>query len=389
MTIPSSNQDNDEIGELIVKSLSGQTTEEEEAKLTDWLSASVHNQEVYKKAQNKIQQKLNSEFNIWNKIEQSKNAQHKLYKRFGSNKIKYIAIAASILLVTFFIIRYHYQKNGLEFAFQSYSYNSPYATILTLADGKNINIDSTFSGIKQGNALIRFSGNNVIYVPQKNVFAEEYNTLTTSFGKQSIITLPDGSKVWLNACSSIYFPTAFDKELRKIQLIGEAFFEVATLTDSSLAGGKIPFIVELKGGNYINVTGTKFNVTAYDDGVIKTTLIEGGVEVHNNSYKKKIIPNEQAIINSHGDINIYHVRDVGEIFSWKENYFTYNDVPIDQVMADISRWYNIKIEYKNYVTTHLTIKVPRGITLHDLLKLLQMNSAVRFEISNNKVIVSI
>lgn len=389
MTTPPSNQDNDEIGKLIVKSLSGLTTEEEEVKLSEWLSISIENQEFYKNMQNEIHQKLNTEVNIWKKIEQSKDEKNSLDKRFGRNKTKYIAIAASVLLITSFIIRFQRHKSELEFAFQSYSYNSSDAIILTLADGKNINIDSISSGIKQSNALITFSGNSVIYVPQKNVFIQEYNKLTTSFGKQSKIILPDGSKVWLNACSSILFPTAFDKELRKVQLIGEAFFEVETITDSTIADGKVPFLVELKGGNYINVTGTKFNVTAYVDEDIKTTLIEGGVEVQNNSNKKKIVPGEQAVINSPGEIAVYQIKDISEIFSWKEGIFNYNNTPITQVMADISRWYNVKIEYKNYVSNHLTIKVPRGITLHDLLNLLQMNSSIRFEISDKKVIVTI
>jgi transmembrane sensor len=257
-----------------------------------------------------------------------------------------------------------------------------------LADGKNVNIDSISTVIKQSNAFIQFSGNSITYIPKKSSSQREYNTLTTSFGKQSIIILPDGSKVWMNACSSILYPTAFNNETRKVQLIGEAFFEISTIIDSTRPGMKVPFIVELKNGSYINVTGTKFNINAYLHSDIKATLIEGGIEVQKDNFIRKILPGEQAVINSSGNVSIDRTRDVTETFSWKDGMFNYNDTPIEQVMADISRWYNVKIEYKQYVSNHLTIKVPRGITLTNLLNLLQMNSAVHFEINGKKVIVS-
>lgn len=386
------------IADLIMKHLKGELTTDEEVELSGWLSESESNRILFNeicKGQlfdifdelDKI--KLKEEFKFLQKtFENTTTRKRKL--RIKRKSIYKIAILSSSIIF-FIIINFRNNKNRIseddEFVGVQFSVNS-LPIQLTLSNGKIIDLESHYETIKENNAILRRKGNTISYTPIDSQSRQEYNCISTSNGKQFQIVLPDGSKVWLNAESSIVFPTTFSGKKRKVKIIGEAYFEIVKIVDSSLPNYKVPFKVELNNNKQIDVIGTHFNVTAYNDD-IRTTLLEGKIEVKNGKYSKILSPNEQAIITSSGKIKIDHVIDANETISWKEGLFNFNNAPIEMVMAEISRWYNVSIEYEHYVSSHMTITVPRAITLKNLLYLLELNSSVHFEISGNKVFVSI
>ena len=382
------NQDNDEIGELIVKSLTGQTTEEEEVKLTEWLSASINNKETYKKVQNEIKQQLKTEINIWNKIEHLKNGKYRLDNLSGRNIIKSIVIATSIVLIsTFaFIFLYNHTRNS-KAADPITSFTSPNGIFLTLADGQNLNVDSVNSPIRQGNLLLTKSGNEISYIKLPNYTPKEgYNTIKTMFGKQIKIVFLDGSKVWLNAGSTIHYPTSFNSTCRKVNITGEAFFEIAPMIDSSL-GAKIPFVVSVNGME-ITVKGTKFIVRAYkDDNEIKTSLIEGIIEVQSGDSSLLLQPGQQAIL-SNKKLKFSSKFDSEEVLSWKNNMFKFKNLEIESLMREISRWYNVTVVYEDFIMDEFTLNVPRNIPLKQLLQILELTSNAHFKLENNTVYCS-
>lgn len=377
------------IAELLYKSKEGKLTPEENIELSSWINSSEANKAMYN---NFINGEYFIAFDILNRVDKK---DIKTYSKRNFSlliKKKEAMIAAILLTIIIGIpIARHLLRNKavdspqIEHTFMT---SNESGIILTLANGKNVNIDTLEEGITQNNALIKLTGSGLSYFSTHNPIHKEFNRLTTLYGKQSFIRLPDGSKVWLNACSSISYPTAFDDKARKVQLTGEAFFQISTITDSTLPGCKVPFIVELENDKQVIVKGTEFNLSAYNDANVKATLLEGVIELHSDNDKKLLVPGEQAIIGSSGDITVAHPSDPNESLSWKNGYFNFNDASIEVVMKEISRWYHVSVEYKQYISSHFTLTVYRDITLSNLLDLLEMNSSVQFEVSGSKVFVS-
>ncbi len=168
-----------------------------------------------------------------------------------------------------------------------------------------------------------------------------YNTLSAPTGGQFQLVLPDGSKVWLNSSSSIRFPTEFSGEERKVELTGEAYFEVAK-------NPTLPFRVSVS-GMYVEVLGTHFNIMAYgDESSIKTTLLEGSVRVTKGSSAKVLTPGQQSKMNLKGDINVVDA-DLEQVIAWKNGYFQFSSDDIETIMRQVARWYDIKVVYKDKI----------------------------------------
>ncbi|HJU45510.1 MAG TPA: FecR domain-containing protein [Chitinophagaceae bacterium] len=223
---------------------------------------------------------------------------------------------------------------------------------LTLADGRTIVLDSTQNGTiatQGGSSIIKLSNGQIRYdlkgLSQGSV---SWNTLSTPRGGTYQITLPDGSKVWLNAESSITYPVAFTGNERRVELVdGEAYFEVAK--DS-----KRPFIVSVDDNMEVEVLGTHFNVNAYEDEeVIKTTLVEGKVKVNKSNKSNEsllLIPGQQAKVNIENEtITVINDVDTEEAIAWKEGLFYFEDDDIKTVMRQLARWYDVEVEYEGKV----------------------------------------
>lgn len=258
--------------------------------------------------------------------------------------------------------------------------------VLTLADGSKIVLDDSGQGFiaSQAGINIRKSPDgSIVYDMQgaenQKAASEIYNTIETPKGGKYQLILPDGSKVWMNAASSLRFPAVFKGKERHVELTGEAYFEVAK-------NKKLPFTVQTK-DQTIYVTGTQFNVMAYnDESYSATTLIEGTVQVSNTSQKLIMEPGEQ-VVNKGGTPLIKREVAVEEAIAWKNGLFQFNNTDIQTVMRQISRWYDVSVEYQGAVpSNHFGGYISRDSKLSQVLKMLEL-SGVRFSIEENKIIV--
>lgn len=274
--------------------------------------------------------------------------------------------------------------------------------VLTLSDGSRIILDSTPQGTltKQGNAkVVKLNTATLAYnAGDENSQKIVYNTLSTPKGGQYQLILPDGTKVWLNASSSIYFPTLFNGKERNVTVTGEAYFEVATLspihtsTDGTKGEqSKIPFIVKINtpsgDSGVVEVLGTHFNIMAYnDESSVNTTLLEGLVKVSIGSLNKILVPGQQSRINKTGSIKVVEA-DMGEVTAWKNGWFQFNAYDIEKVMRQISRWYDVEIVYEGKIPTgYFSGMISRGNDITQVLKIMQ-EGGVRFKIEGRKVVV--
>ncbi|OQP64070.1 hypothetical protein A3860_21930 [Niastella vici] len=265
--------------------------------------------------------------------------------------------------------------------------------VLTLANGNTIILDNAANGTlaNEGNAKVEKTSNGqlVYTAPGGNASAAiTYNTLSTPRGGQYQLSLPDGSKVWLNSASSITFPTAFTGDERKVTITGEAYFEIVPLPLPT--GKKMPFKVE-KGNVTVEVLGTHFNVNAYDDEeAMKTTLLEGRVKVVSmlNGQQAILKPGEQVSVSHSSQLSQPIPVQTDEVMAWKNGMFHFENAGIRTVMRQLSRWYDIEVEYKGAIKNDsLDMEVPRNTNLSDVLKVIESTAGIKIKIEGKKVTV--
>lgn len=257
--------------------------------------------------------------------------------------------------------------------------------ILTLADGTKVILDSANTGAisKQGNVtVIKLNDGLLSYEEQKsNDIQVVYNTITTPRGGQYQLVLADGSKVWLNAASSIRFPNAFPGNDRKVEITGEAYFEVAH-------NEKKPFRVSVNKIE-VQVLGTHFNINAYEDeSTLKTTLLQGSVKVSEGKENVLIKPGEQVEVSTLDDRLVINKNvDLAEVMAWKNGRFDFSDADIKSVMRQLARWYNFNVEFKGEIKDRFHVEMTRNTNLSNVFRILEGTGGVHFEIESNKVLV--
>jgi len=254
---------------------------------------------------------------------------------------------------------------------------------LTLADGSTVVLDEAQNGTlaEQGSSKVIKVGGKLLYDPtNKNSKEIVYNTISTPNGGQYQLELPDGSLVWLNATSSIHFPTSFVGKERRIEITGEAYFEIAKNHD-------MPFVVSVNGAE-VQVLGTHFNVNAYnDEDNVKTTLLEGSVKIVQGANIDMLKPGQQSQLATDGEIKVVSNVDVDGVVAWKNGMFDFENAGIETVMRQLSRWYDVEIEYKGKTDDLFIAEMRRNIKLSDALKALELTGKVKFEIQGKKIIV--
>ena len=254
--------------------------------------------------------------------------------------------------------------------------------ILTLANGRQIVLDSAGNGAlaRQGNAAIIKKDGRIVYNHQGETAETIYNTMTTPRGRQYNLTLADGSKVWLNAASSITYPVSFSGTERRVRINGEAYFEIAHNT-------RMPFIVE-KGDMSVQVLGTHFNINAYDDErSANVTLLEGSVKVIRGNNSHIISPGQQVQVDNDGGIRLLSGVDLDGVVAWKNGYFDFKGARIEPLMRQIARWYNVDVVYSSKIDDLFHGEIPRNTNLTDVLKILELAGKVEFEIDGSKIAV--
>ncbi len=259
--------------------------------------------------------------------------------------------------------------------------------ILTLADGTQIPLDSAGAGqlAQQGNThIIKLDSGQLAYRSAAGASTATllYNTISTPRGGQFRITLPDGTQVWLNASSSLRYPTAFTGRERRVELSGEAYFEVAR-------NAGMPFRIASKEME-VEVLGTHFNIMAYDDeAVLKTTLLEGAVKVTRNGSSRRLQPGQQArIYKENGSMDVLQDANTEEAVAWKNGFIQFEGQDIKAAMRMLARWYNVEVDYRGAVPAHFRGIIPRNVPVSQVLKMMELTGEVHFTIEGNRIIVS-
>lgn len=254
--------------------------------------------------------------------------------------------------------------------------------ILTLTDGSHIELDSAAKGTltQQGAASVtKLNNGQLAYQISNHTGADVvYNTVTTPRGGQFQIVLPDGTRVWLNAASSLHFPTSFSGKERVVEVTGEAYFEVAGKENQ-------PFKVVTQGME-VKVLGTHFNVNAYaDETASSTVLLEGKVIVSHRGKNVLMNPGQQALVNE--DIRIVPHADIAALMAWKEGKFSYNNMGLETIMRQIARWYDVDIIFEDKIADSYSMEISRNVPLSKLLQFMEISGGVHFVINGRKVIV--
>lgn len=328
------------------------------------------------------------------------NFQHRLTAQQRSVRVKKIyrltAVAASLLLVAslaLFLNRPSTKQPAREKE-STLIVPGKGQAVLTLANGQKIILTTQKNGIihtQNGVSVLKNNQEQIVYADSGQQAANSnaplvYNSIETPRGGQYQIRLPDGTVVWLNAASKLTYPIRFSHTERRVQLSGEAYFEVANNT-------QLPFKV-ITGNQEIAVLGTHFNVYAYaDESAIKTTLLEGSVQINNVQTRQHrlLTPGQQAAMDPKtGSINVNRVN-TQQVISWKNGYFLFDNMNIQQIMRVISRWYDVDVVYGNVdVKETFGGSFSRNAELSEILQNLQLLSQdkVHFRIEHRKIMIN-
>lgn len=322
---------------------------------------------------------------LLDRINQGIAEQEKVIPITGARRWRWVAAAASIVLIGAGVYSYYHWTTGKMPEVAQVQQPRDVApghagAVLTLADGREITLDSTHNGTiaNQGKTQLTKDGARLQYQGAPGETAEIlYNTVTTPRGRRYQLVLSDGTKVWLNAASSIRFPTAFTGTERRVTITGEAYLEVAKNVSQ-------PFVAETSHGD-VQVLGTTFDVMDYpDEQDSRTTLLEGSVKVGPDVLK----PGEQAVVSRLGTVHVVPETDVQRVVAWKDNLFIFSSDDIRVIMRQLARWYNVDVEYQgDLLDKHFSGIISRDNNISEVLKMLESTEKIKFRITGTKVIV--
>ncbi len=344
------------IVELLGKHLDETLSKQETEELQHWIDAKPENQQLMNRlAHNDLLiADIRLYLDLWNDAETTDREQRILNKvaqqtmiqqpsSLSSQLRRWIPYAAALILVSVVALLYiNRQTKSISenvITVKDILPGGNRAT-LTLEDGRTIDLNSRQSGIIVGNDITYLDGSSIVNSKDN---AAETLVLKTPIGGNYKVVLPDGSQVWLNADSKLTYPSRFAATERVVKLEGEAYFDIQHQRSS---GKDIPFKV-ISNGQTVNVLGTEFNISAYaEEAQTKTTLVNGAIEIVNLKSKhiNKITPGQQAVLR--GTETTINKVDVSKSTAWKYGQFSFDDKSFDQIMREMARWYNFKVQYE-------------------------------------------
>lgn len=256
--------------------------------------------------------------------------------------------------------------------------------VLTLSNGRKITLDEAGNGRLAQDADVNIIKKDGEVVYAGNASETVYNSISTDKGRQWQLKLPDGTKVWLNSVSSIRYPISFTGKERLVEISGEAYFEV-------VHNDVQPFRIKV-GNRIIEDVGTSFNVNAYEDEpVLKTTMVEGVVKMYAAGQPGAFVTltkGQQLAIRPTGETRIQDDADVEEVLSWKNGLFSFNHTSLENIMRQISRWYDLDVVYHGKVGKEtFSGMVSRNSNLSQVLKIMEQAS-IGFRMEGKKLIVT-
>lgn len=391
------------IAKLLIKYLEGNLSEAEKQHMGNWLKADSKNERLFQKLQ--TDEYLKKELKLLHSFDEQK-AFNKIHEKINKispvvplkrNRIKrMIGAAAAVIIIvasaSIFFLNSPKQQSGNMVQVEGEPalpdekiMPGGNKATLTLSDGSVISLNDTENGVvtQEGNVdIVKLKDGQIAYGKTENTSKEIlYNIVTTPKGGKYNLTLADGTKVWLNAASSLRFPASFSGNDRRVEMEGEVYFDIA----EDLIH---PFIVMVNGAEIL-VTGTEFNVDAYrDESSMKITLLEGKVSLKNKDDQTNLTPGEQAEIAGAGKFIIHKNTNIEEVVAWKEGLFYFNKADIKTVMKQISRWYDVEVEFKDTGKRKLFKgEMQRDLELSQVIKILNKHH-IDIELSGRKMIVS-
>jgi transmembrane sensor len=317
----------------------------------------------------------------------------KVHRMPAGRHLRRIAAAAAVLVLAAGLSWFLYPKKPTPVLVKKSLINDVLPggnkATLILADGAEIQLDSAGNGAlaQQGSTRVVKSGSGLLayeshHGGEARPAGNGYNTLRTPRGGQFQVTLPDGSKVWLNAASSLRFPTTFTGPSREVELSGEAYFEVAQ-------NAAQPFRVHLNGIE-VQVLGTRFNIMAYEEeALLTTTLLQGAVKVSSGRQVQQLAPGQGASLHrNNGELTVAENANTEQAVAWKNGWMQLEGDDIRSVMRDIARWYDVEVIYTADVPAHFRGVIPRNVNVTEVLKKLELTGEVHFTVKGKQIIVS-
>ena len=384
------NADNEKIKRIIVKSVLGALTEEENFVLDEWLQEDDRNRVLYQKLSSTVELKHKyGQYENVDVVEAFRRNQRRLHQNVPNRVMKRILpCAAAVLLLFGGVFCFLMNRSGevREEMSVALSAGGKYAELI-LANGQKVNLHGgTEMKLRERNSNIQVKGNVVYYEENKDsVTVGEYNMIRTPLGGEYSLTLADGTKVWLNAMSELRYPVAFGGDTREVELKGEAYFEVKKNEAK-------PFIVKTDEFN-VRVLGTSFNISAYSDfPLAHTTLCSGHVRLSDRMNPGKevdILPGEQLLFHRDSrEMNVQEV-DVDVFVSWRDGSFQFDNNTVEEVFTILQSWYNIQVFYANVEVRQelFTGKLPRFDNLQIIIDLIERVSDLKIEVRGKMIYI--
>ena len=296
----------------------------------------------------------------------------------------WLSAAAAAILITGSVIYFSSDKSLQQQAETANLQPGKNKAELTLANGRHITLDASVNGTLAKEAGVQITktkdGELVYTVTDANAPSDARNIIKTPYGGQYMVILPDQSKVWLNAGSSLAYPVSFaNAKTRNVDLTGEAYFEIAK--DKTH-----PFIVKTA-KQEVKVLGTHFNINLYmDEPAILTTLLEGSVNISSAAADRILKPGEQSMLTAQG-IKVA-AADTEEVMAWKNGYFRFNDEKLESIMRKIARWYDVEIEFEGEISDEeYNGKISKFKNIAQVLEMLSETNTVHFKIDGRRILV--
>lgn len=374
----------EQLGILIRKYLSGTAAAEEKEALEQWYQDYGHNLEVYVgNEEEQSEQELHDK--ILNRL---RTTLHATPKAKVMPMWKKLAAAASLVALVsvggWYFIRNSSTGETKQLARQTEVSPGFEQAILTTSDGSKIELGSNNQQpINEKNGVvISNDGHQLTYASSSTGNTVFFNTLEVPRKGVYSLELADGTKVWLNSLSSLTYPTSFPGRERRVSIKGEAYFEIAK-------NPKQPFIVDVEGGQAIEVLGTRFNVNAYtNEQQISTTLLEGAVRVKAGDQQQKLLPGQEAQLSRSGNsLQVKNIVDADDAISWKNGFFVCNGKDLQAILRQVTRWYDIDVVYQGVIRPESFVgTISRNMNLSELLEVLEI-TGVHFSLQGKTLTV--
>ncbi|OJV54242.1 MAG: hypothetical protein BGO31_12895 [Bacteroidetes bacterium 43-16] len=370
-----------QVGELVAKEIQGLLSEEESAILNNWKNQSVENQEAYASLYTQ-KEKLLARLNRYDAPKALERVLARHRKNTGAKRIRTYWYAAASILVLFTTGLFYYLNTTKTIPTELVSAygddvqpggNNAY---ITLSDGQRIELDSMQSGVITLDGKHTYADGTEIHSSS----GSENATIHTPVGGEYQLQLPDGTKAWLNAASSLSYPVRFTGNERKIAITGEVYLEVSPNKAK-------PFIVESE-GQQIEVLGTEFNVRHYGTQTI-TTLLQGKIALTNEKANKRsvLIPGQQAMVSV--EATKIQTVDPHNYIAWKDGFILVQNANLDQVCEELERWYGVKFFQSDgfHNKERAFISFDRNVLLSTVLLSLEKTYGVQFSVKGKEVYV--